>query len=110
MRRDYTHVKDIAQAVIKALDVSSSQLTQRIFNIGSGTMYSASQVAEAIRTILPDADVLAQIARLEQALKARKAWLKQPINQRDPKAIAAMFASSDQLRPAGSPPAFHSPR
>ena len=57
MRRDYTHVKDIAQAVIKALYIPATQLKQRIFNIGSGTMHSASQVAEAIRTILPDADI-----------------------------------------------------
>ncbi|HLI06472.1 MAG TPA: NAD(P)-dependent oxidoreductase [Ktedonobacteraceae bacterium] len=57
MRRDYTHVKDITQAVIKALDVPSESLTQRVFNIGSGTMSSASQVAETVRTILPNADI-----------------------------------------------------
>ena len=57
MRRDYTHVKDIAQAVIKALDVPASTLTQRIFNIGSGTMHSATQVAETVRKILPEADI-----------------------------------------------------
>lgn len=74
MRRDYTHVKDIAQAVIKALDISSSQLTQRIFNIGSGTMHSASQVAEAVRAILPDADIEigAGLSELEQSdMRAR---------------------------------------
>ena len=57
MRRDYTHVKDIAQAVIKALDVPASTLTQRIFNIGSGTMHSATEVAETVRKILPEADI-----------------------------------------------------
>src|SRR5215467_10436974 len=57
MRRDYTHVKDITQAVIKALDVAPSALTQRVFNIGSGTMHSAAQVAEAVRTIIPNADI-----------------------------------------------------
>jgi UDP-glucose 4-epimerase len=74
MRRDYTHVKDVAQAVIKALDVSSSQITQRIFNIGSGTMHSASQVAEAVRAILPDADIEigAGLSELEQSdMRAR---------------------------------------
>ncbi len=57
MRRDYTHVKDIAQAVIKALDVPSETLSQRVFNIGSGAMSSASQVAETVRAILPNADI-----------------------------------------------------
>ncbi|GAC1345709.1 MAG: hypothetical protein NVSMB27_08210 [Ktedonobacteraceae bacterium] len=57
MRRDYTHVKDVAQAVTKALDVPASTLTQRIFNVGSGTMHSATQVAEAVRTLLPGANI-----------------------------------------------------
>ncbi len=57
MRRDYTHVKDITQAVIKALDVSASALTQRVFNIGSGSMHSAAQVAEMVRIVLPNADI-----------------------------------------------------
>ena len=57
MRRDYTHVKDITQAVIKALDAPASALTQRVFNIGSGTMHSATQVAETVRAIIPNADL-----------------------------------------------------
>ena len=74
MRRDYTHVKDIAQAVIKALDVPASTLTQRIFNIGSGTMHSATQVAETVRKILPEADIEigAGLSALEQSdMRAR---------------------------------------
>ena len=57
MRRDYTHVKDSTQAVIKALDVPSSALTQRVFNIGSGSMHSAAQVAETVRAVIPNADI-----------------------------------------------------
>jgi UDP-glucose 4-epimerase len=74
MRRDYTHVKDIAQAVLKALDVPASTLTQRIFNIGSGTMHSATQVAETVRNILPEADIEigAGLSELEQSdMRAR---------------------------------------
>jgi len=41
--------------------------------------------------VLTDSDIQAQISTLEQALKARSAWLKQPFNARDPKAIAALF-------------------
>lgn len=74
MQRDYTHVKDIAQAVIKALYVPNSALTQRIFNIGSGAMHSASQVAETVCKLLPGADIEigAGLSELEQSdMKAR---------------------------------------
>ncbi|QBD81829.1 NAD(P)-dependent oxidoreductase [Ktedonosporobacter rubrisoli] len=57
MQRDYTHVKDVAQAVVKALDAPSGDLTQRAFNVGSGAMHSASEVAEAVRKVLPRADI-----------------------------------------------------
>ncbi len=74
MLRDYTHVKDITQAVIRALDVSSSALTQRVFNVGSGAMNSASQVADAVQHILPNADIEigAGLSELEQSdMRAR---------------------------------------
>jgi UDP-glucose 4-epimerase len=74
MRRDYTHVKDITQAVLKALDVPGAALTQRAFNVGSGSMHSASQVAEAVRQVLPSADIEigAGLSELEQSdMRAR---------------------------------------
>jgi UDP-glucose 4-epimerase len=74
MRRDYTHVKDITRAVLKALDAPASALTQRTFNIGSGSMHSASQVAEAVRQILPNVDIEigAGLSELEQSdMRAR---------------------------------------
>jgi nucleoside-diphosphate-sugar epimerase len=74
MRRDYTHVKDIAQAVLKALDAPTSVLTQRVFNIGSGDMHSATQVAETVRSLLPQADIeiAAGLSELEQSdMRAR---------------------------------------
>jgi hypothetical protein len=42
-------------------------------------------------TMLTDTDAEIQIGILNEALKARSAWLKQPRNNRDPKAIQAMF-------------------
>lgn len=42
--------------------------------------------------LLNDDDVTAQIALLEQALTARKTWLKQPVGRRDAEAITALFA------------------
>lgn len=42
-------------------------------------------------TVLPDLDVNAQIALLERALTARKTWLNQPLNNRQPKLIAEIL-------------------
>jgi|ERR1035437_358981 hypothetical protein len=42
--------------------------------------------------LLTDADVTAQIAVLEQALKARQVWLKQPADKREPAAIAKLLS------------------
>src|SRR6266581_1804120 len=68
MRRDYTHVKDVTQAVIKALDVHQSALDQRVFNVGSGTMHSAAEVAEEVRKIIPGAaiEIGAGLSEMEQ--------------------------------------------
>lgn len=57
MKRDYTHVKDVAQAVMHALGIPAATLRQRVFNVGSGALHSASQVAETVRSVLPDADI-----------------------------------------------------
>ncbi len=42
-------------------------------------------------TCLTDTDVVAQIAMLDKALKARNEWLKQPANKRNPKTIEQLF-------------------
>jgi hypothetical protein len=44
--------------------------------------------------LLSDMDIEIQIGRLDRASAARKAWLKQPLNRRDAKAIEAMFRES----------------
>ena len=41
--------------------------------------------------LLADLDIDAQIAALEQALKARREWLKNPVGKRDAKAVADLF-------------------
>jgi len=48
--RDFTHVKDIAQAHILGFE-KIEKLTQRIFNLGSGRPYSVRQVIELTREI-----------------------------------------------------------
>ena len=46
-------------------------------------------------TVLPDIKVESQIAWLEEQLTARKTWLRQPLKERDPKAIAAILERRD---------------
>lgn len=46
--RDYVHVKDLAVAHIKALDVLGTPGSQHVFNVGTGTGASVLEVIEAI--------------------------------------------------------------
>lgn len=43
--------------------------------------------------VMSDEDVAVQTAILEEALTARKTWLRQPLKARDPKPIAALFGN-----------------
>lgn len=54
--------------------------------------HKASEAYKCKFLVLTDEEVTAQIAELEQALKPRREWLKQPLNQRNPKVIEDMFA------------------
>lgn len=56
--RDYTHVADVVQITIRALDVPASQLQDRIFYAATGRpLVTAGQVAEIVRSIVPGADI-----------------------------------------------------
>ena len=53
--RCQTYVKDVAQGVLKALDVPSEKLTQRVFNIGGTEETSDRDTAKIIKEFIPDA-------------------------------------------------------
>ena len=56
--RDYTHVKDVASAVMKALDVSKGFLKDRIFLIATGTkLVTPGEIARIVQDFIPDADI-----------------------------------------------------
>jgi len=56
--RDYTHVEDVVQITLRALDVASSSLTNRIFYAATGEpLVTAGTVAEIVRTLLPNASI-----------------------------------------------------
>lgn len=57
MPRDYTYVVDIARATVAALFADPAALRQRAFNIATGGLTRASELAAAVREVLPEADI-----------------------------------------------------
>lgn len=55
--RDYTYVKDCVHAIFCALERDNQKLTKRLYLIGSGEIYSASQVAQMVAEIIPGAQI-----------------------------------------------------
>jgi UDP-glucose 4-epimerase len=57
MKRDYTYIEDVVRGINLALHAPSS-LSYRIYNITSGEdMISASQVADVVKELIPNADI-----------------------------------------------------
>jgi len=58
MKRDYTHVLDCGEAVVAALGAPRwTAGEQRVLNIAAGQARTASEVAQAVRNVLPGADI-----------------------------------------------------
>lgn len=56
--RDYTHADDVAQLVVRALDVPASQVEDRIFYAATGEpLATAGDVADTVKKLIPDADI-----------------------------------------------------
>jgi UDP-glucose 4-epimerase len=49
--RDYVHVEDLAQAVMRALGLELPAGGHEVFNLGSGSGFSVQEVVEAARTV-----------------------------------------------------------
>ncbi len=74
MQRDYTYVRDSARAVLGAVEADSTQLSQRVFNISGGRLYSARQVADIVKELVPTArlEIGPGLSIIEQSdIKAR---------------------------------------
>lgn len=57
MPRDYTYVVDVARATVAALFVPAAQLRQRVFNVATGRLTRAAELAEIVRGVLPEARI-----------------------------------------------------
>jgi nucleoside-diphosphate-sugar epimerase len=56
--RDYTHVEDVAQLTVRALDAPAERVRDRVFYAATGQpLRTAGELAEIVRRVLPHADV-----------------------------------------------------
>jgi UDP-glucose 4-epimerase len=58
MKRDYTYVFDCASAVVRAIEMPSiREGTQRVLNVAAGAARTAAEVAQAVRRLIPEAQI-----------------------------------------------------
>ncbi|MGQ9502649.1 MAG: NAD-dependent epimerase/dehydratase family protein [Anaerolineae bacterium] len=56
--RDYTHVLDVTQMVLKAVDIPAEKVRDRVFYAATGRpLVTAGQVAEVVKKLIPGADI-----------------------------------------------------
>lgn len=58
MLRDYIYIDDAVAGILSALDIAPDRLKQRIFNIGSGEITSTQELADAVRSVMPRAEIV----------------------------------------------------
>jgi nucleoside-diphosphate-sugar epimerase len=56
--RDYTHAADVAQLVLKAIDIPADQVQDRVFYGATGQpLVTAGQVADTVKSLIAGADI-----------------------------------------------------
>jgi nucleoside-diphosphate-sugar epimerase len=56
--RDYTHVDDVAQLAVRAVDVPAEGVEDRVFYAATGQpLVTAGEVAEIVKGLIPGADI-----------------------------------------------------
>ena len=79
MRRDYTHVRDCADAILLALSAPRlSAGAQRVLNVAAGKTHSAAEVAALVRNVIPTADI--EIGDTLSPLEAENARMRAPLD------------------------------
>ena len=65
--RDYTHVDDVAQMAVKAVEISPEKVQDRVFYIATGQpLVTAGEVADIVKELIPDADIEIESGLSEQ--------------------------------------------
>ena len=58
MKRDYTYVFDCASAILRAVEAPPIAAgAQRVLNVAAGAARTAAEVAQAVRDLIPGADI-----------------------------------------------------
>jgi nucleoside-diphosphate-sugar epimerase len=79
MKRDYTHVQDCCDAIVRALSAPRLAAgTQRVLNVAAGKAYTAAQVATIVRNVVPGADI--EIGDTLSPLEAENAKMRAPLD------------------------------
>jgi nucleoside-diphosphate-sugar epimerase len=79
MRRDYTHVGDCSDAILRALTAPRLPADeQRVLNVSAGRTHTASEVAEMVRRIIPGAII--EIGDTLSPLEAENVKMRAPFD------------------------------
>jgi nucleoside-diphosphate-sugar epimerase len=79
MKRDYTHVLDCCEAIMRALDAPRwAEGEQRILNVAAGRTHTAAEVAEIVRKVIPGADI--EIGDTLTPLEERNVRMRAPLD------------------------------
>jgi nucleoside-diphosphate-sugar epimerase len=78
MKRDYIHVLDVADAIVRAVEAGTiGSGAPRVFNISSGTLTLSSDVARIVERLVPGADV--QVSPEMSASEAENVKTRRPL-------------------------------
>jgi nucleoside-diphosphate-sugar epimerase len=78
MRRDYTHVRDCCDAILRALEAQVPAGEQRVLNVSAGKTHTAAEVAGMVRRVIPGADI--QIGDTLTPLEAANVKMRAPLD------------------------------
>ncbi len=79
MKRDYTHVLDCGDAIVRALNAPRNEPgAQRVLNVSAGAAHTAAEVAGIVRKVVPGADI--EIGDALTPLEAENVKMRAPLD------------------------------
>jgi UDP-glucose 4-epimerase len=73
--KEPSHIDDVVTAVCAALDVAPDRLEERVFNVGSGEVFTWNEIAAVIRQMYPSAQLELGPGPIEVRPGIREQWL-----------------------------------
>ncbi|TPQ39770.1 NAD-dependent epimerase/dehydratase family protein [Cupriavidus pinatubonensis] len=79
MKRDYTHVLDCCEAVLRAIEAPRQPPgSQRVLNVAAGRIHTVAEVAGIVQRVLPGADI--QVGTELSPLEAANLKMRAPLD------------------------------